>query len=163
MTVLHTKRKRQRPKEGDVFAVPLNDGSYTVGQVLGYEPDALNSVGCAFYDMRSSGEPRLPAALPREKAISILLTTPDPLKRGYWPIVGEQAIATPVSARPYEKYRAKRWVGAKIVGSANVRELLEAFYGLAPWDDYADPEYLDGLLLDRALRPKNAVMTKRQP
>lgn len=62
------KKKRQRHKEGDVFAVPLGDGSYALGQILSYEPEALNSVGCAFY-------------------------------------------------------------------------------GLAPWDDWHDPRYLDGLLL----------------
>ncbi len=155
------KKKRQRPKEGDVFAVPLIDGSYAVGQMLGHEPQALNSFGCAFYDLRSTGAPALPAALPQDKLIAILLTTPDLLKRGYWPIVGQLPITTPVAVRPYEKYREKRWVGAKIIGSANVEALLNGFYGLAPWDDYADPEYLDGLLLDRALRPKNVVLTKR--
>lgn len=156
-----TKKKRQRPKERDVFAVPLADGSYAVGQILGYEGEALNSFGCAFYDLRSSGEPRLPAALPQEKLIAIVLVTPDLLKRGYWPIVGQQAIATPVAVRPYEAYRAKDWIGVKVIGSAIVGDFLNAFYGLAPWDDYADPEYLDGLLLDRSLKPKHVVLTKR--
>ncbi len=146
-----------------MFAVPLIHGSYAMGQLLGYEGAALKSFGCAFYDLRSTGDAVLPAALPQEKLIAILLVTPDLLKRGYWPIVGQRAIATPVAVRPYEKYREKRWVGAKIIGSANVEALLNAFYGFAPWDAFHDPNYLDGLLLDAALRPKNVVLTKRAP
>lgn len=155
------KKKRQRPKEGDVFAVRLDDGSYALGQMLGHEPQALNSFGCAFYDLRSTGVPVLPPALPQDKLIAVLLITPDLLKRGHWPIVGQQPITTPLSVRPYEKYREKRWVGAKIIGSANVAALLNAFYGLALWDKFHDPNYLDGLLLDPALKPKNVVLTER--
>ena len=49
--------------------------------------------------------------------------------------------------RPYEQFRNEEWVGVKIVGSSIIRNLLLAFRGFALWDDFADPLYLNGLLL----------------
>jgi hypothetical protein len=33
-------------------------------------------------------------------------------------------------------------------------EFAEAFRGLIPWDDWADPNYLDKLLISPDLKPK---------
>ena len=76
---MKTAAKRQRPKAGDIFAVPLNDGTHALGQVLGAEPDALNSLACAFYDLRvpDPASAPLPGSLPQDKLIAILLITPD--------------------------------------------------------------------------------------
>lgn len=38
-----------------------------------------------------------------------------------------------------------------------VRQFLNAAFGLAPWDDWKDPSYLDSLLLDPATRPAKVV------
>jgi hypothetical protein len=54
---------------------------------------------------------------------------------------------------PYESLRNKGFVGAKVVGSKNVNELLNAYYGLSPWDDWKDPTYLDKLLISPEKKP----------
>ena len=156
------KKKRQRHKEGDVFVVPLSDRTYSLGQILGYERQALNSVACAFYNIRIIDAPPLeiPAPLPQDRVISILLTTPDLLNRAVWPVVTDRAIATPVAVRPYEQYRAKNWVGARIIGSGIVSKFLNAYFALAPWDAMHDPDYYDCLLLNASLKPNLLVYTR---
>jgi hypothetical protein len=154
------KKKRQRHKEGDVFLVPLSDGSYGLGQVLSYEPEALNSVGCAFYDIRIVDGPSLdiPAPLPQHRVVSVLLTTKDLLNRAVWPVVTDRAIPTPDSSRPYEKYRARKMVGATVVGSAIVMGFLNAYHGLEPWNVMFEEDYFDKLLAPGVKRPGAAVV-----
>ena len=43
---------------GDLFLVPLIDGSSVVGQIVGQERNVLNSVSCVFFDwkIKSSAE-----------------------------------------------------------------------------------------------------------
>ena len=158
------KKKRQRHKEGDVFLVPLNDGSYGLGQILSYEPQALNSVGCALYNIRVVDGPSLdiPAPLPQDRVISILLTTKDLLNRAVWPVVTDRAIPTPESRRPYEQYRARKWVGANIFGSANVNDLLNAYHGVRPWNVYFEEDYLDQMLAPSVKRPNTALVLDTQ-
>jgi immunity protein 26 of polymorphic toxin system len=153
------KKKRQRHKDGDVFVVPLNDGTYSLGQILAYEREALNSVACAFYNIRIVDGPTLeiPAPLPQDRVISILLTTRDLLNRAVWPVIADRAIPTMVAVRPYEQYRVKKWVGARIIGSGIVDKFLNAYFGLAPWDAMQDPNYFDSLLLHASLKPSGLV------
>jgi len=46
-------------------------------------------------------------------------------------------------------------------GSGNMREFVNAFYGLAPWNGYFDPNYFDKLLIDPSKRPKNLLFIKK--
>ncbi|MBC1807093.1 hypothetical protein HCJ40_08620 [Listeria sp. FSL L7-0993] len=54
-----TKRKKQVWGVGDLFAISLLDGSFCIGRVVGFEPDALNSAICAFYAHRVNGIPEV--------------------------------------------------------------------------------------------------------
>lgn len=144
----------QRFGPGDIFGVPLPDGSMGVGQVLSLEPDALNSVGCVFVSaivgpQGLSGEPR---------PIAALLITPDLLKSGVWPVKASAPVLLPREEWPYEPYRASHWVGVKVTGSGIVRALLAAYHRLTPWDDWQDPNYLDSLLLAGVRRPDGVLL-----
>lgn len=68
--------------------------------------------------------------------VAVLLVTPDLLKRGVWPINGNVAPVVPVRLRPYELFRSKDWVGAKIIGSGIVVELIRACAGLTHWNEW---------------------------
>jgi len=134
---------RQRFSVGDALEVPVGDGcGPSLGQVIDIIPEALNAVGCAFWVERNGNAARQVKSPP----ISVLLVTPDLLKNKTWQVVGNAAASIPIGARPYERFRTARWVGAKVIGSATVREFLQACRGLADWDDWADPRYLDSLL-----------------
>ena len=156
------RKKRQRLKEGDVFVVPLSDGTFSLGQILARERQALNAIACAFYKIRIVNGPtvEVPASLPQDQVISIILTIPDALNRAAWPVVTDRAIPTSIAVRPYEKYREAKWVGARIIGSGIVVQFLNAYFGLAPWNVMHDPNYFDGLLLDGSLRPNHLVFKR---
>jgi hypothetical protein len=152
-----------KPQAGDYFEVPLLPEGMTqpvappaFGQVLSVEPQAMSSIACAFWPERSVDV----ASLLRQKPIAVQLVTSDLLRRKQWPIGGNAATSVPEQYRPYEQFRVAEWVGAKIVGAGNIRELLLAFRGLALWDNFADPQYLNGLLLP-GVGPPSCARYKR--
>ena len=142
---------------GDIFGIPLPDGSMGTGQILSLEPDALNSVGCAFFSVTVG-----PAGLSGSvEPIAALLVTPDLLKNGVWPVKSKAPVFLERHERPYELFRASHWVGVKVTGSGIVQEFLAAYHGLTPWDAWHDPNYLDSLLLPGVARPEHVILSAR--
>ena len=41
-----------------------------------------------------------------------------------------------------------------------MRRFLNATFGLEPWDNWKDPNYLDSLLLDPTTRPADVILKK---
>ncbi len=96
-----------------------------------------------------------------ELVTSVQFVTPDLLKEGYWPICENRQIVIDVEQyMPLMSLEATGYVGASIVGSGNIQEFLNAYYGLCPWDEWHDPKYLDKLLVDGKKRPANGILTK---
>ncbi len=89
--------------------------------------------------------------------ISTQYTTRDLLDIGEWRVVGTVTPLVPAHLRPYENLRARGWIGLEIEGSGIVREFLEAYHGLRPWDYYFDPLYFEKLLLDPSKKPAGLV------
>jgi len=152
---------------GDVFLVPQQDGRCSLGQVLAFEKQMMNSVSCAFYDIRfpSADGIQLPSDLPSASIIAVLFTTHDLLRRGAWNIVGRLPVVLEQRYFPYEHLRGSGgWVGATMHGSGIVVEFLDAYFGLRFWDDWYDPEYLDELLFQGRQRPPGIkLMGKKKP
>jgi len=146
-------KPQQTWKAGDCFAIPLNDGGCLLGQVLANEPLAMNSVACALFNQRvGDGESPLPKL---DLLFSTLLATRGLLDAGQWKVIGSHPIQVPRRLFPFEGLRQKGFVGAKVIGSQNVMEFANAFSGLVAWNDWADPNYLDGLLISPAVKPAN--------
>jgi len=156
--------KRQKWKVGDLFKIPLADGTASLGHIVARDDQMLNSVTCAFYDIKVPRTcPPDAAPLPDDGAlIACLFTTHDLLNRGVWVVIGSAPVHLPREHLPYEDCRKRGWVGAKMHGSGIVRQFLDAYYRLAPWDDWADPAYLDRLLISPAKRPKDLVLVRRR-
>jgi len=156
-------RSKQDWQVGDVFVVPLRDRSLVVGQVVGQEPEVLNSATVAFFDHRVSDEKEVQESpLPRPSTVfAALFVTRDLLDSGDWPVVAHGRVDLPSALLPYENLRDRGFVGAKVIGSGIVEDFLSAFYGLAPWDDWKDPNYLDGLLLSHDKKPVDRLVFKR--
>lgn len=144
---------RQKIKEGDIFEISLENEERAFGQLLSVEPKALNSVGVALWEPSTSCHIDVLKSPP----IAVLLVTPDLLKKGSWPIIGNSSPVVPLQLRPYEQFRSKAWVGVKIIGSGIIEEFMSACAGLQPWNEWANPHYLDGLLIPGAVRPARAV------
>jgi hypothetical protein len=159
--------KRQRWSEGAIFFIPQSDGLHAVGQVVQRTRQALNSAIVALYDLRrKSGETATVFDLKPEQLIAIQFTTPDLLNNGTWPVVGEGPVAnlsvmsklSPIRDLP--ELEKSGFIGATITGSGIIRKFLDAFYGLRAWDDWADPNYLDTLLLSPEKKPKVLLLKK---
>lgn len=155
-------RKKQSWEVGDVFTVRTSDGKLVLGQVVGQEPKALNSATLAFYDVRVDTEEQAKRirTLDANKAFSVVFATRDLLDSGTWRIVGKAPIGINREDLPYEDLRDSGFVGVKIIGSGNLEEFLNAFYGLAPWDDWKDPQYLDRLLFSPSKKPTKLIFKK---
>lgn len=146
--------------DGDVFAVPLCDGRFAIGQVL--DLMMINQVRVALYDEIS---PSLEAidlreCCQNEHLISLIVSSREQLDYGVWKILGNRPVTIPISQRPNEQFRSKGWVGAKHYDAALLEDFLEAFYALRPWDDWFDPDYLDAFLLSSDKKPKNLILIK---
>jgi hypothetical protein len=134
-------RKLLKPDIGDVFRLPLPDGSFALGHVTGLLPKVY-AVGCVLYDVRG----REPLFEPDLVAVSAQLVTPDQLERRNWPIIGSFPVPANASVQPWHADRDSL-VGLKILGSGVFATLAAAFHGLAPWDGMHDPAFFDNLLL----------------
>jgi hypothetical protein len=156
-----SKLGRQAFKEGDVFLVPLSDGSHSIGQVLRITKQALNSVLCAFFDIRSPENGQFNAALPEDALIAVQFVTPESLKRGSWKVVRSDEVPFDIERHiPLAELASNGFVGAKIRGSGIIDSFLNAYFCLTPWDDWHDPKYFDSLLAPGVKRPRNAILIK---
>ena len=146
---------RQIPKVGDVFAVPLDDGTFCIGQVMETDPILMNSITCAFFDIRlnldSSDVANLD--LSERSAISCQFVTRDLFNRGTWKRLGNTRLSIPERLFPYRETKRNGWIGATVVGSGIINTFLSAYYGLREWKEMKDPEYYDKLLLKDRRRP----------
>jgi hypothetical protein len=163
-------RRKQKWDIGDVFIIPQKDGMCSLGQILEavcIPPTSTmtrpNVVTCSFYDIRCTPDfldVRLP--LPFDKLISSLSVPRWSLDSGAWKIIVRgQPVTLEKKYWANEQFRQRDWVGSRQHDPGVAEGFLNAFYGLEPWDDYYDPNYLDSLLISPDKKPKH-VMLKKQ-
>jgi hypothetical protein len=154
-------KKKQSWERGDIFLIKTEGSFNIVGQIIGHEPQAMNSVGVALFDERISNTTNTDfIKLNPDSIFSILLVTRDLLDLGVWKVICNRPVTLPKETLPYESLRSASFVGAKIRGSAIVNEFVNAYCGLMPWDDFHDPKYLDNLLISPSKKPSNLVFKK---
>ena len=149
------KKKKIEFTTGDVFLIPLEGGdSFGVGMVIEKTPDALNSILCGFYDIKSTSKDELNVQeIASGKPISIQFITPDLIEDGYWEVVGN---TTPIEANEYFDFdgmKANGYIGAEVEGSAIIRKFLSAYQGVYHWNCYYKDDYFDELLLNPDIKP----------
>jgi hypothetical protein len=158
-----TLRKRQLWKPEDVFVVPMLDGRYCPGQIIG-EKGPLNSIRMALFgQVCAEPEDALAIDLSKDNAFAALLVTRDLIDAGAWPIVGARPILFARRDLPWEHARENGWIGATVSGSANIVKFINAYFGLVAWDAWHDPKFLDTLLIDPDRKPSNVILSKREP
>ena len=99
---------------GNLFSVPLIDGSYALGQVVGCEAEVLNSITCAFFRNRIDSIALVEIKGPPDcsDAIAVQFVTKDLLTRRRWKVLGNFAVALQGDAFPHEDKRDSGWIGA---------------------------------------------------
>ena len=131
------------------------------GQVI--DQMMKNVASCAFYDIRvpcDADQP--PDELALSRLIAVLSVSREQLDLGEWRVVGSNRVALDRQLWPNEEFRQDLWVGAKIYDASIAEEFLDAYNGLAAWDDWHDPQYLDKLLVSPDKKPKHLLYKKGQ-
>lgn len=129
--------KRVNVVAGQVVGVPLLDGTYALVHVARCK---RNIVGAHFAHRGVSPEGLLVGldeALKRGP-IAMLAVTSDEIRMGDWPVVGERA--------PTYSAEMLEMKGSSYTANMS-RYLLNAYYGLLPWDGMADPRCYEKILL----------------
>ncbi len=147
---------------GDVFTIPTKDGQLAIGQIVGVEPDLLSSATVALFDERHASieGARIHASLSPENLFAVLYVTKNHLDSGDWRVVDHRKVEVDPRTNPFEHTRSKGFIGAKVFGADIVNEFVNAFYGLVPWDDWKDPNYLDALLISKDVKPVGRLIFK---
>lgn len=77
---------------------------------------------------------------------------------GEWKVVDNRV---PFDTRKYidlDQLAKDGYINVRIVGSASLSELMNAYYAPSPWDAFYDPQYLDKLLISPDKKPKNIIL-----
>lgn len=155
-------KKKQTWGPGDCFGIPLIDGRMMLGQVIRFEREALMSVSCALFEQYF--DPSAPSPIPSaQRVVCAQYITKDLLDNGVWKIIANHPIAIPEDLYPRKKPTSSGYIGATVIGSGNIVHFANAFAGLAAWDRYFDPQYLDKLLIDPAKKPTHLLYKKDIP
>jgi len=147
---------------GDVFAIPLINGTYSLGQVLSNRWE--NVAGIALYDeiLKDIKNENLSDVCQVKDIISLLEVTREQLDYDVWKIIGNKKVSIPESKLPNEQFRKNNWIGAVTYDAAIAEDFVNAFYCFIPWDDYYNPNYLDELLYDKSKKPKDLLLIKNK-
>lgn len=148
------KRSKQRWGVGDYFKVPLSDGSLGFGQVASIEAE-MGSAICAFFAVREESSEATPSDFGRP--FSVIVVTKDLLDSADWPVCSSGKAIEVENYIDVDSMRARRYVGTRIIGSGIAMKLVEAYFGLYPWNGFHDPNYLDGYLVSPEMKSKWAV------
>jgi len=153
------RKKKRAWSIGDIFCIPLSDGTYSIGQVVGQEPEALNSVICVFFSRRLGTVPiQLDGQLSERELLSVLFVTRDLLDSGDWQVFCR---TEPFPIRKYinvSALKAAGFVGVDIIGSGIVMKFLNAYHNLYPWNGFYEPDYLDRLLVSADKKPSHVLL-----
>lgn len=152
--LVDAKKNRPKPKtwnSGDVFSVPLSDGSYTLGQVLDKK-----YCTCALFEIRLATKSVIePIDFSKLKPISILhLSVGDFLNNGNWEIIFYEKIML----NPNNGSGGKMGeIGSVSYGGCGIlTDLAEVYFGLYPWNTLYEEDYYDKMLLKTVSRPATA-------
>jgi hypothetical protein len=145
------RRKRIKWNNGDVFAVPLVDGSF--GTVQAIDHWLPHWIYTAVSNRRLETIPADMPALCTENVIALIAVGDDQFDFG-----GPAALLAKRGDFGNERYASNGYVGATSYSGGIIPALLSAWHGLAPWDAFKDARYLDKLLVSGLTRPANVML-----
>jgi hypothetical protein len=150
---------RKLPVLGNVYCIPLL-GEQQFGSCLlaAIKKDPLEAGFVRVYGTITAAEQIPPITI---DPIAELFCTLDLIRRRIWSLAGK--VEAPIDMLyDFELFTSHSILPCTIYGSANIASLIEAFNGLRPWDEMADPNYYTKMLLDDVV-PKSCSVVKHLP
>src|SRR5699024_5389543 len=151
----HKRPKKQKWKEGDIFQIKLENGTYAFGQVVwksGSHPV------CGLFDMNKTDVPTL-EEISNKPFISVLTLTPRSLDNHKWKVLGKIEVKIQMEDIP-RKFNGTVCIGAKNFTDGAFEKLANAFYGVIPWNVSHKENFFDQILLPGVERPSTAKVLK---
>jgi len=141
------KKKKVSYRTGDIFAVPLEDGSYGLGYVVDENDD---EPFCAFFANRTKTPTDLLINLDDDlkHPLTILEITSNALQDGIWPILANKIT-------DFSNYNIPTDGKGKSHTSGIGESFLNAYHGFTYWDEMYDPKYFEKKLISRVPLPSS--------
>jgi hypothetical protein len=150
-----SRRNRINWEPGDLFVVPLVDGSFGIVQVI--DRWMPRWVYAAVTDQRMASSSLATPVDRNARVIALIAVSDEEFDFGAFPRIGPAPAMAHRKDFPNERYALTGYVGAKSYTGAVVADFLSAWHGLTPWTTYKDPAYFDQLLMNGVERPPHAV------
>lgn len=154
-------RKKQKWQVGDYFGIPIEDDFLAIGQILG-KYDWIG-VACLITKMKISSK-NLPLyediKIDKNDIIAAMFITEESLDKGFWTIIQQGIVNKNILKQYFPNIvliEQGNIIGINTEGSAIIDDFIKAYFSLAPWDDWHDPEYLDKLLVSPDKKPENLI------
>lgn len=146
--------KRSRWKAGNVYALPLADGSFGIAQAIVASPGIPGVVNVAVFDYRYRALAECRNTVARANVIALLGTFRAEMNGGWWAPVGW---AEPcVGVDEFMNVQLNGGVGHTHHGGGVIEGLVSAYHGLLPWNAMYREDYYDSLLAPGIQRPRSA-------
>jgi hypothetical protein len=147
----YKRPKKQKWKVGDIFQIPLVNGTYAFGQILWKN---YTQPVCGLFDINKTDVPTLEEII-SNPFTSILSLTPNSLDNHSWKVLGNMNVRVQKEDVP-EKFNGTPCIGARSFTSGILEDLANAYYGIIPWNVSADEDFYDRILLPTVKRPSTA-------
>ncbi|TWT42490.1 hypothetical protein [Botrimarina hoheduenensis] len=149
------RRKRVKWDHGDLFAVPLTDGSFGVVQAVDHWMP--HWIYTAVTDQRTKEFPSSATVDADTCIISLIAVSDEEFDFGTFLRIGPALPAARRKDFPNEQFAHNGYIGAKSYTGGILTKFLAAWHGIASWTVFKDPEYFDKLLLEGVERPAHAI------
>ena len=141
-----TRQRRQAIRLGDIAAVPLKDGSWSVAQVTGL----VEEMECAlvsFYSYRTLDTAIEGKSWPLNSSdlVAVQIVPVFPMRRGYWPLLGNVPPKVHDGSPDLAALESVGYVGMRIPDANTMQAVMNAYHGMAPWVIGTDKSYLTSL------------------
>ena len=141
-------RKRQKVSVGDVFAIPLSDGRWALGQVV---EEWMPRIICVALFDRVVPKPAAVDFTNLGSVIALPSVAMAEVANGYWTKVGNTSVQADRGFAPHAEFESQRFVGATWSSGKIVEDFLSAYHGIGSWEPYpATPGRLRSMLLSSA-------------
>jgi len=152
---VNAKKNRPKPKKwdiGDVFAIPLSDHTFSIGQVI----DKRYGCTCALFDIHIKEALLDQSDFRKLSPVSILHLGTDLLNNGTWQILFNEEVTLDPAGGRGGKFGE---VGSTSYGGGGtMTDLADVYFGLQPWNVMYDEDCYDKMLLKGLSRPNTAIV-----
>lgn len=151
-------RRRLKWSPGDLFAVPLSDGTF--GLVQAIAPVEKWAVDFALLACRLP-KPELAKMPESSDAVGVCASWRTAITGGHLAFVGHCELLIPMEACPNQQLIAAGAIGVTHVDWGLLQDFLSAYHGLFPWNLYPAFEF-DSYLLQGVVRPAKAIVLTQE-